>query len=84
MLVTNYIMAITAIVSSVLGFSLMSIILGKSQKYFIQRQEELGKLNGHIEEVYSNHNVVKAYNGNIYASKTFDELNESVFDCNRK
>ena len=81
---TNGIMAITAILSSLFGFIFMSIILSKSQKYFTKRQVELGKLNGHIEEIYSNHNVVKAYNGDVLASKKFDELNESVFDCNRK
>ena len=81
---TNWIMAITAILSSLFGFLFMSIVLSKSQKYFTRRQVELGKLNGHIEEIYSNHNVVKAYNGNYDASKKFDKLNENVFDCNRK
>lgn len=80
---TNWILAITAILSSLIGFIFMSFILSKSQKYFLARQVELGKLNGHIEEIYSSHNVVKAYNGNYDASKKFDELNENVFECNR-
>ena len=80
---TNGIMAVTAILSSIIGFVFMSIVLSKSQKYFTRRQVELGKLNGHIEEIYSNHNVVKAYNGSSLASKKFDELNENVFECNR-
>ena len=84
MFYTNWILALTGILSSLLGFVLMFIILGKSQKYFNARQIELGKLNGHIEEIYSNHNVVKVYNGNKDASKKFDELNKSVFECNRK
>lgn len=84
MFVTNWILAITAIVSSLIGFSFMFLILGKSQKYFDRRQVELGNLNGHIEEIYSSHNVVKAYNGNKDASKTFDELNKNVFTCDRK
>ena len=83
MFVTNWVMAITAIISSLFGFIFMSMVLGKSQKYFMARQVELGKLNGHIEEIYTNHNVVKAYNGNYDASKTFDELNDNVFECNR-
>ena len=83
MFVTNWIMAITAILSSLFGFAFMMVVLSKSQKYFLARQVELGKLNGHIEEIYSNHNVVKAYNGNYDASKTFDELNDNVFECNR-
>lgn len=84
MFYTNWILAITAIMSSLLGFVLMFIILSKSQKYFNARQVELGKLNGHIEEIYSNHNVVKAYNGGKEASEKFDELNKSVYECNRK
>ena len=80
---TNWILAITAILSSLIGFIFMSFILSKSQKYFLARQVELGKLNGHIEEIYSSHNVVKAYNGNYDASKKFDELNVNVFECNR-
>ena len=84
MFITNWIMALTAIISSILGFSIMGLILGKSQKYFVQRQEELGNLNGYIEEIYSGHNVVKAYNGSKKAIKEFDDLNEKLFDCNRK
>ncbi len=83
MFVTNWIMAITAIISSLFGFIFMGVVLKKSQKYFLARQVELGKLNGHIEEIYTNHNVVKAYDGNYDASKTFDELNDNVFECNR-
>ena len=84
MFITNWIMAITAIVASLIGFSLMGIILGKSQKYFSQRQEELGNLNGHIEEIYSGHNVVKVYNGQREANKEFDSLNNKLYECNWK
>ena len=84
MFATNWIMAICAIVSSLLGFSIMAIILKKSQKYFIQRQVELGNMNGHIEEIYSGHNVVKVYNGKKDANEKFDKLNEKVFDAIRK
>lgn len=84
MFVTNWIMAITAIVASLIGFILMFVILGKSQKYFTARQVELGKLNGHIEEIYSSHNVVKAYNGEKEAREKFNTLNKNVFECNRK
>ena len=84
MFVTNPLMAITAIVSSLIGFIFMFIILGKSQKYFVERQEELGNLNGHIEEVYSGLNVVKAYNGKYESDKKFDEYNKKVYDANRK
>ena len=82
MFITNYIMAITAILSTVIGFFFMFMILGKSQKYFSLRQKELGKLNSHIEEVYSGLLVVKAYNGKKQADKKFDELNNNVFHAN--
>ena len=84
MFVTNWIMAITAIISSILGFSLMGILLGKSQKYFTKRQEELGELNGFIEEIYSGHNIVKVYNGEKDAINNFNELNTKLYDSNRK
>ena len=84
MFVTNWIMAITAILASLFGFAFMGIILGKSQKYFMKRQEQLGDLNGYVEEIYSGHNVVKAYNGDNQANKEFDELNESLRSSSRK
>ena len=84
MFYTNWILALTGIISSLIGFIFMFIILAKSQKYFNARQVELGNLNGHIEEIYSSHNVVKSYNGNAEASTKFDELNQRVYECNRK
>ena len=84
MFVTNWLMAITAILSSLIGFLLMFLILGKSQKYFEQRQKELGDLNGYIEEIYSGHTVVKAYNGSNKAIEEFQELNERLYEANRK
>ncbi|MBQ3307071.1 MAG: ABC transporter ATP-binding protein [Bacilli bacterium] len=84
MFITNWIMALTAIAASVFGFLFSFILLKKSQKYFIQRQEELGKLNGHIEEIYSGHNVVKAYNGEKEALKEFDTINKRLYMCNLK
>lgn len=84
MFITNWIMALTAIISSLIGFCLMIVILAKSQKYFTERQVELGNLNGYIEEIYSGHNVVKAYNGDKLANREFDELNQKLYECNRK
>ena len=84
MFYTNWIMAITAILASLFGFSFMFMILGKSQKYFVARQKELGNLNGHIEEIYSGLNVVKAYNGKQDADLKFDTYNKNVYEANRK
>ena len=84
MFVTNWIMALTAILSSLIGFSIMFLILGKSQKYFTEKQEQLGELNGYIEEIYSGHNVVKAYNGGASSIHHFQTLNEKLYNSNRK
>lgn len=84
MFYTNWVMAITAIISSLIGFSIMFLILGNSQKHFIRRQKELGKLNGYIEEMYSGHSVVKAYNGTKEAIEEFKKLNDKLYDANRK
>lgn len=79
MFYTNWIMAIAAILSTIVGFGLMTSIISKSQKYFSQQQKELGKLNGHIEEIYSGHNVVKVYNGEKEARETFHEINTRLY-----
>lgn len=84
MFVTNSIMAITAIVSSLIGFVGMMLILKKSQKYFTEKQDELGNLNAHIEEIYSGLNVVKVYNGKNDANEKFDEYNLKVCNANKK
>ena len=84
MFVTNWIMAITGILASIIGFMFMFGILAKSQKYFVQRQEKLGNLNGYIEEIYSGHNVVVAYNGVEETNDEFDRLNNELFTCSRK
>ena len=81
---TNALMSVTAIISSLLGFVFMAIILLKSQKYFVKRQEGLGKLNSHIEEIYSGLNVVKVYNGQDDANQKFDKINNEVSECSRK
>ena len=84
MFYTNWIMAITAILASMIGFVFMFLILGKSQKYFVSRQVELGKINGHIEEIYSGLNVVKVYNGKKSSDEKFDILNQKVCEADRK
>lgn len=84
MFITNWIMALTAVGTTIIGFVLMMVILSKSQKYFKAQQEEIGNINGHIEEIYSGHNVVKAYNGIESADKKFDEINNRLFESARK
>ena len=80
MFYTNWIMALTGIIATIIGFVLMSVIMKHSQKYFDQQQVELGKINGHIEEMYAGHHVVKVYNGEKEARETFHAINERLFD----
>jgi ATP-binding cassette subfamily B protein len=84
MLRTNAVMTLTAVVASLLGFTLMFLIMGRSQKYFSRQQKCLGKLNGHIEEIYAGHTVVKAYNGEDSAGKVFDEMNHNLYESGLK
>ncbi|NTV77656.1 MAG: ABC transporter ATP-binding protein [Clostridiales bacterium] len=79
MFYNNWILALTAVLASVVGFSLMMIIMGLSQKYFKEQQSELGRLNGHIEEVYTGHNVVKVYNGSQEAKEIFEKSNSKLY-----
>ena len=81
---TNIYMAITGVLSSLFGFIFMSVIMKNSQKYFVKRQIELGKLNGHIEEAYSSSLVIKAYNGIDESTKKFDKYNSLLYECNKK
>ncbi|MEA5021599.1 putative ABC transporter ATP-binding protein [bioreactor metagenome] len=84
MFYNSWILALVAIGSTLIGFVLMALIMSKSQKYFTVQQQGLGDINGHIEEIYSGHNVVKAYNGGSKAKKTFEEINTSLYDSGWK
>lgn len=84
MLITNVWMTLAAVVATLLGFLLMMMIMSKSQKYFTVQQQELGELNGHIEEIYSNLNVVKVYNGGEDAKKTFGKINKTLKVSNQR
>lgn len=79
MFVTNWIMALSAIGATLIGFVIMMLIMAKSQKYFNQQQKSLGEINGHIEEVYSGHNVVKAYNAEKDAKTKFSKINKELY-----
>ena len=79
MFVTNWIMAISAIVATLVGFSVMAIVLAKSQKYFEMQQKSLGDMNGHIEEVYSGHDIVTIYDAKDDMKEKFDTVNKKLF-----
>lgn len=78
MFVTEWRMALTAIVSSLLGFSFMGGILGRSQRYFTARQGSLAEVNAHIEEYYAGQNIVRAYNAEARNLEAFQERNEAL------
>ena len=84
MFYTNWILAITAILSTIIGLVFVVVIIMKSQKYFNEVQKSLGDINGHIEEVFSGHNVIKAYNAEDEMNDKFDKINNHLFDCGRK
>ena len=79
MLYTNVNMAVTAILSSMVGFAFMAVVMGRSQKYFERQQHDLGEMNGHVEEMYSGHLVMKAYGGEAAAKQEFDGINDSLY-----
>ena len=84
MLWTNLILGVVALAASMIGFFTMNIIIKRSQKYFSRRQRYLGELNGHIEEIYAAHNIVKTYNGEEEAKEEFSRLNRLLFENNWK
>ena len=83
MFITNPTMATAGILASIIGFSFMFFILNKSQKFFVERQERLGDLNGYIEEIYSAHTIVNAYNGIEETNNEFDKMNHKLYKCSR-
>ncbi|MDE5916764.1 MAG: ABC transporter ATP-binding protein, partial [Oscillospiraceae bacterium] len=80
MFITNVLMAVTGILSTIIGFALMMLIMSKSQKHFIKQQNELGRINGHIEEIYSGQSVVKVYNGVDKARDEFENINDRLYE----
>ena len=80
MFITNAVLALTAIGASVLGFIMMSVIMSKSQKHFNRQQRHLGAINGHVEEIYSGHNIVKAYNAEKSTKEEFSRINRHLRD----
>jgi ATP-binding cassette subfamily B protein len=80
MLITDVTMTLAAVASALGGFGLMMLVMSRSQKHFISQQASLGKINGYVEEKYSGHIIVKAYNGEEAAQREFDSLNNGLFD----
>ncbi|MDQ0360278.1 ABC transporter ATP-binding protein [Breznakia pachnodae] len=79
MFYTNWILAISAVLATLIGFVLMIVIIAQSQKYFSRQQNELGNINGHIEEIYAGHSIVKVYNATRQAKKEFHNINQKLY-----
>ena len=82
MFVTEWRLALAALGITLVGLLLVVLIMSRSQKYFTARQESLGKLNGYVEEMYSGHEVVRISRAAEPVGKTFDTLNDAVYDAN--
>ena len=80
MFATSGRLALTAIGSSILGFVLMFFIVSRSRKYFRQQQQNLGDMNGHVEEMYSGHNIVRAYGATAQSKNEFDRINDNLYN----
>ncbi|MGN0688293.1 MAG: ABC transporter ATP-binding protein [Oscillospiraceae bacterium] len=80
MFVTNIGMAAGAVISSFIGFALLILLVGKSQKHFLEQQNALGKMDGYIEEMFSGQQVVRAYNGEEKAERDFDKINAALYE----
>ncbi len=81
MFITNWALTLVAIAAAIIGFVILVFVMKHSQKYFVMQQRELGTLNGHIEEIYSGHNIVRAYNAEDIEKKAFDDTNGRLYNA---
>jgi len=81
MLSINVLMTVVALLIIPLSFSVVAFIIGKSQKFFMQQQEYLGHVNGHVEEVYGGHIVIKAFNAEKKSIEKFNNLNNKLYEA---
>ncbi len=79
MFYNSWILALIAVGASLVGIICMNLIIKKSQKFFVFQQKDLGEINGYIEEIYSSHNVVKAYNGGRKSKQVFEKINKKLY-----
>lgn len=84
MFVKNWLLTLCAIISSFIGFAIVSVIVKKSQKHFVANQKHLGSLNGHIEETYGGHSTIKAYNAEREVTNKFNKINEKLYNSSWK
>lgn len=76
----SWLMTVVALLIVPVSMVIISAIVKHSQKYFKQQQEFLGHINGHVEEMYGSHVVMKAFNGEAKSVEKFDKLNDTLFN----
>ena len=79
MLTISWLMTLVALVILPISLGLLSIVIKASQKYFKQQQIQLGHVDGHVEEMYGGHIVIKAFNGEEKSIRQFDKFNEELY-----
>lgn len=79
---TDMLLSLTAISSSLIGFAFVFFVMARSQKYFTRQQKDLGRMNGHVEEIYAGQKIMKAYGGEKDAKDAFDRINTDLFRSN--
>lgn len=84
MFVTNWILALVTIGTSLIGFFLIAVIMSKSQKHFVAQQKHLGELDGHIEEIYKGYSIIKVYNATNEETKKFEDINNKLYNSTWK
>ena len=80
MLTISWLLTLVAIIVLPISFVFIAFIVKKSQKLFKRQQDSLAEINGHIEEMYAGHNIVKVFNGEGRALKKFNIINDSLYD----
>ncbi len=84
MFVTEWRLALCVLGVTFFGMILLMLVMGRSQKYFVAKQESLGRMNGFVEEMYSGHQVVRISRADKKILGKFDKLNEELYDANWK
>ncbi len=79
MFVTNWLLALCAIASTIIGFGIMALIIAKSQKYFVEQQQKLAEIDGVIEEVYAGQTVINTYNAKDETKAVFEGVNKKLY-----
>ncbi|MCQ2078646.1 MAG: ABC transporter ATP-binding protein/permease [archaeon] len=79
MFMTNVTLSLVTIIPTVIGFLVMRVITSRSHKYFVAQSRNLGAINGHVEETYYGHDIVRAYNGEEASRERFMEINDALY-----